>query len=342
MKLLAPAVLLIAACGLNAQDAKTADLTDNWLMEIEGYPQKAYVAIAQSKTGVTMEFGKIKLEGILAGKEIKLSHKLTADEVKAMTKQASGSEPGKEADTKALEGQEIKLTGTVSADFNSIEATITQNLTAATTCLGDDCGNPKVAPSELKIHLKREKQVNCIIWMQYGKTPGQHNISPSIKQTAESLAAGKLRPAILREVTETVEIDQVLVDLKNNGYRCKSMAIMGHGYSLGENADGSLILPDDKGGKPFGGKANGHGEWLGDRRDEFDKIIKALKDVLAGDDPVVTFYTCGSAIENGVAEEVSKQGIHTRGTTGPCDFGFPTPVDTSKGGPVGLQDFPKK
>src|SRR5215472_2742449 len=160
-----------------------------------------------------MEFGKLKLAGILAGKEITLSYKLTAGDVKAMTKETSGSEPGKEADTKALEGQEIKLTGALSDDFNSIEATITQNLTAATTCLGGDCGKPTVAPKELKIDLKRERQVNCIIWMQYGRTPGQHNISPSIKQTAEYLAGRKLRPAILREVTETVEIDQVLVDL---------------------------------------------------------------------------------------------------------------------------------
>lgn len=344
MKYRVPAVYLAAILSLQAQDAKTKkDLSDNWQMQVAGSADKVYIFLTQTgEDKLEMEFGKIALSGTLNGREISLSHKLTGAEVTKLIDKpkTSGSEAGQTADEKALTGQEIKLTGKISEDFDSIEATVTGSLEAATKCLGAACGKPSLDAQEIKLTLKRERQINCILYMQYANDP-VHNISNEVKRSAEVLRSGPLRPAIIRAVSKDVHIEQVLADFKNAGYRCKSLSFMGHNNIT----DGSMVLPykqyepDDTKAQLFGGKADG-ASWIGDRQDAFDKVIQKIKEVRATDDSVVTFYTCGSAVAGGVAEQVNAQGIHTQGTTDTCDFGGFTPRGKN-GAAVGMKDFPR-
>lgn len=205
----------------------------------------------------------------------------------------------------------------------------------------------------------KPEPVNCIIYMQYDPDLGSEErktaFNKDIKASAKALA--EKTGGLLSEVNKKNTFAGVFQGIIKEKKCCKKIDIVGHG-----NPDGSLQLPydnpgaqklsyDDKknaGANTLGGpkaKTAQGSKWLA----HFVATIKGQKgkkksDVIppvlcpdpekgvVEDKPTVTFNTCWAGkADDGIAEQVAKEGVQTEGWTGSCKF----PVDekTGKGEP---------
>ena len=209
---------------------------------------------------------------------------------------------------------------------------------------------------EAPIAQTKPEPVDCVIYMQYDPDRGDEKTAynKDIKASAEAVA-GKTGAEDILEVNKKNTFDGVFLGIIKDNKCCKKIYILGHG-----TPDGSLQLPyDNQGADKLDDKEKGEsgvssvggraaktvvgGRWLahfvatikgqkGDKtKDKNDLEYKDIPRVLCpdpetgtGDDkPTVTFDTCWAGkADDGVAEQVAKQGVQTEGWTGSCKFPY--------------------
>jgi hypothetical protein len=191
---------------------------------------------------------------------------------------------------------------------------------------------PKGPPPPQK---PKAEETDCVIYMQYpekeapeGAVAGNEDIKNSAKALQKKLAedAKKKEEDIpLVEVNSTTTLEQALAKISAKGKCCKTLHIVSHGTQEGAldlpydlpDKNGELTKTDKEAGTQHHlGGPTGKTGWGADRLAEFVKALK--KNCKTG---TVVFDGCWAGTEGGIAEQVAKEGIPTKGFPGYCEMG---------------------
>jgi hypothetical protein len=203
---------------------------------------------------------------------------------------------------------------------------------------------PKAPPAD-KPKVNEDQAVNeidCIVVAQYqpDATPeeqaGGKASNADMQGSAEALKAksgGEIKK-VTSDPKKDGDLPDVITSFTAGGKKCcKNVTLIGHGYDeKKEGGGGAFQLPyklegaEDAHAQKLGGLTAKGPMAKAPNEKHYQKFVSRLKRAICKggkDKPTVTFASCFSALEessDNIAEQVSAEGIRTKGFTGVCEY----------------------